>query len=173
MVTSLFPFLTIFLSLSKTHTNTHKQGEIALFGQQAASKLRCAHGRAGTWKTKANMQAHIRLEHITGFTQPSFSCSEKANVEWNSLMCTAHPKNVKPDVDAPKNINQNYTMMNKEECNMYTSCFTQGKTPKQMSSPCFHLSWVRSLWETVWSPPALCWLRAARQIQQRFVVSLC
>lgn len=110
-----------FFFLTLTNAHTHKHGDVALFGQQAASKLRCAHGRAGTWKTKANMQTCIRLEHITRFTQPCRSCSEKPNVEWNRLMCTAHPKNVKPDVNAPTNIEAlNYTMMNKEECNVWS-----------------------------------------------------
>lgn len=72
------------LSLANTHAHTR------LFQQRAASKLRCAHGRAGTWKTKANMQAHFWLERITRFTQPSFSCSEKANVEWNRRCVHTH-----------------------------------------------------------------------------------
>lgn len=74
----LSPSLSRSLSLPQTHIHKHRD---SFFGQWAASKLRCTHGRAGTWKTKANMQAHFWLERITRFTQPSFSCSEKANVE--------------------------------------------------------------------------------------------
>ena len=87
-LSSMLPSL-LSLSLFLIHTHTH----------WAASKLRCAHGRAGTWKTKANMQAYFWLERITRFTQPSVSCSEKANVEWNGIMCTPE-KNVKLAVDA-------------------------------------------------------------------------
>lgn len=87
VLASLLPSPPLFLSLSEnTHTHIDKH---CSFRRWAASKLRCAHGRASTWKTKANMQAHICLERITRFTQPSFSCSEKANVEWNSIMCTS------------------------------------------------------------------------------------
>lgn len=83
----LHPRSCLSLSRSLSYTQMHINRRSS-FRQWIASKLRCTHGRAGTWKTKANMQAHIWMKHITGFIHLSISCSEKANVEWNSIMCT-------------------------------------------------------------------------------------
>lgn len=122
VVASLLPSL--YLSFKQTHTYTST--ETHLFrGQWAASKLRCAHGRAGTWKTKANMQAHIWLERITRFTQPSSSCREKANVEWNSIMCTSWKCKAGCICAWRRSRRQthNYMMMNKEEREVWCGPF--------------------------------------------------